>query len=201
MARLDRLLTTGLSATAPLWPAVEHAYGWVKRAADLLANPEGWDGAEVQTRYAALLTEMTTERGATGRLAPAIDHFLKVTAGSSPGLIRCHDVTDVPRTNNDLEQLFGAARYHERRTTGRKHASPALVVRGAVRVVAAVATRHRPPFSSADLAPHDLIRWRQLRQELAHRHEARRAQFRFRRNPDAYLADLEDRLLKSGLSS
>jgi hypothetical protein len=199
LARLDRLLATGLSATAPLWPAVERAYGWVQQAADLLANLEERDGAEVRARYTALLTEMATERGAAGRLAPAIDHFLKVTASYSPGLFHCYDVADLPRTNNDLEHLFGTARHHERRSTGRKHASPALVVRGAVRVVAVVAARHRPPFTPADLAPHDLVRWRQLRQELAHRHEARRAQFRFRRDPAAYLAALEDRLLKSGL--
>jgi hypothetical protein len=180
---------------------VEPAFGWVRQAADLLANPEERDGAEVRTRYAALLTEMATERGAAGRLAPAVDHFLTVTASYSPGLFHCYDVADVPRTNNDLEHLFGAARHHERRTTGRKHASPDLVVRGAVRVVTVVATRHRPPFTPADLAPHDLVRWHQLRQELAHRHEARRAQFRFRRDPDAYLAALEDRLLKSGLPS
>ena len=188
-----------MSATAPLWPAVDRAYGWVQQAADLLANPEERDGAEVGARSATLLTEMATEREAAGRLAPAIDHFLKVTASSSPGLFHCYDVGDLPRTNNDLEHLFGTARHHERRATGRNHASPALVVRGAVRVVAITATRHRPPFAPADLVPRDLDRWHQLRRELAHRHEARRAQFRFRRDPDAYLADLEDRLLKSGL--
>jgi hypothetical protein len=107
-------------------------------------------------------------------------------------------VADLPRTNNDLEHLFGAARYHERRTTGRKVASPALVVRGSVRVVAAVATR-RQPFSAADLCPGDLARWRELRQDLEYRHEARRAQRRFRREPAAYLTRLEDQLSKPGL--
>jgi hypothetical protein len=178
---------------------VERAYGWVRQAADLLANLEEGDGAEVRARYTTLLTELATEREAAGRLAPAIDHFLKVTASYSPGLFHCYDIADLPRTNNDLEQLFGTARHHERRATGRKHASPALVVRGTVRVIATAATRRRPPFTPADLAPRDLDRWHQLRQELAHRHEARRAQSRFRRDPDAYLAALEDRLLKSGL--
>lgn len=53
----------------------------------------------------------------------------------------CYEVADVPRTNYDLEHYFGTARHLERRATGRKAASPAMVVRGAVRVVAAVATQ------------------------------------------------------------
>ena len=107
-------------------------------------------------------------------------------------------MADLPRTNNDLEQLFGATRYHERRTTGRKGASPALVVRGSVRVLAAVATR-RQPFSASDLAPLDLARWQEVRAGLEYRHEARRAQRRFRRDPAAYLAALEEQLAKPGL--
>src|SRR5207302_9160878 len=97
--------------------------------------------------------------------------------------------------NNDLGQFFGSARFHERRATGRKAASPALVVRGSVRVVAAVATP-AGGFRAEDLRPPDLARWRKLRDSLAYRHETRRAQLRFRRDPQAYLAKLEDRLLK-----
>lgn len=107
-------------------------------------------------------------------------------------------MADLPRTTTDLEHLFGAARYHERRTTGRKVASPALVVRGSVRVVAAVATR-RQPFSATDLCPSDLTRWWELRQELEYRHEARRAQIRFRRAPVAYRTTLEGQLAKPSL--
>src|SRR3989304_4232864 len=49
-------------------------------------------------------------------------------------------VRDLPRTNNDLEQLFGSYRWHERRITGRKTASPAFGGRGSVRLPAAIAT-------------------------------------------------------------
>jgi len=44
---------------------------------------------------------------------------------------------------------LGAARHLERRATGRKGASPALVVRGSVRVMAAVASRLQP-FTEKD---------------------------------------------------
>ena len=107
---------------------------------------------------------------------------------------------ELPRTNNDLEHCFGSARYHERRASGRKGASPALVVRGSVRLLAAVAT---PPegFVAADIRPADIERWRALRSSLDDRRERRRTQLRFRRDPAAYLARLEEQLLKRALPS
>ena len=184
--------------TATAWPAVERAYDWVQRAAQILANPDDRAGEDVRRQYEVLLAEMQRDRETAGTLAPAVDHFLKVTASYWPGLFSCYEVADLPRTNNELEQFFGAARYHERRSTGRKVAAPALVVRGSVRVVAAVATRTQP-FGADELAPHDLERWRELRAALEARQETRRVQRRFRREPAAYLATLEHQLITSGL--
>lgn len=115
-------------------------------------------------------------------------------------LFRCHSVAGLPRTNNDLERYFGSARYHERRASGRKGASPAMVVRGSVRVIAAVAT---PPggFEASEIRPRDLAKWRALRETLESRRERRRLQLRFRRDPAAYLAKLEEQLLKQTLPS
>jgi hypothetical protein len=100
-----------------------------------------------------------------------------------PGLFHCYDIVDLPYTNNDLEHVFGSTRYHERRATGRKQASPGLVVRGSVRLVAAVATQNYH-FSGSDLAPRDLAQWRTLRQQVDYRHEARREHARFRKDPE-----------------
>ncbi len=141
---------------------------------------------------------MTAQRETLGALAPAVDQFQKVTASYWPGLFHCYDVPDLPRTNNELEQYFGSARYHERRASGRKGASPGLVVRGAVRVVAAVGTRDHC-FDEVTLRPTDLAAWQALRQQLATRQAARCAQRRFRRDPDAYLAALEEALFRVSL--
>jgi hypothetical protein len=141
---------------------------------------------------------MTEQRATLGALAGAVDQFARVSASSWPGLFHCYDVPDLPPTNNALEQYFGSARYHERRATGRKGASPGLVVRGAVRVVAAVATRDQP-FDEVELRPADLAAWRRLRRQLATRQDARCAQRRFRRDPEAYLAGLEEALLRARL--
>jgi hypothetical protein len=62
-----------------------------------------------------------------------------------------------------------------------------------VRVVAALATREYH-LSSSDLAPRDLTQWQTLRKQVDYRHEARREQYRFRKNPERYLLALEEQL-------
>ena len=70
---------------------------------------------------------------------------------------------ELPQTNNGLEQFFGSYRYHDRRTTGRKVASPGLVLNGSVCVIAAAATRPHT-YSAAERAPENVRAWQALRQ-------------------------------------
>lgn len=177
---------------------MQQGYAWVHRAAHVLANEEKQTAAQVRRAYEDLLTEMEQAPTSSETLATMISTFRKVTTSYWPGLFHCYDIPDLPRTNNDLEQYFGSARYHERRATGRKQASPGLVVRGAVRIIASVTSRLHL-FSGAELCPTDLTRWRALRSELGHRHEARRMQYRFRKSPESYLAALEEKLIKERL--
>lgn len=193
-------MRTGLTATEKLWPPLRQAYAWVLQAAHLLANAEQRDGETLKQEYQRLLETMRQQQETLGELAPAVTHFCSVTASYWEGLFQCYQVKDLPRTNNDLEQYFGTARHVERRATGRKRASPALVVRGSVRVVAAGASRCFP-VSAAQLRLTDVTAWRALRQTLDYRHECRRAQLRFRRDPQVYLAALEQRLLTPSLLS
>jgi hypothetical protein len=175
-------------------------YSWVHRAAHILAN-EGARGVEqLRREYRKLLYEMSSRKEEVGVLSGAVSLFLKVSKSYWKGLFRCYRFPDLARTNNDLEHHFGSVRYGERRASGRKGASPAMVVRGSVRVVAAVAT---PPggFDAQDIRPADLRRWRTLRASLERRRESRRAQLRFRRDPQAYLGGLEEQLLTQVLPS
>src|SRR6478735_6932794 len=103
------------------------------RAAHPLSHEEGRDLFALRRDYRRLLAEMRREQASLGALAPAIGVFRKVTRSYWPGLFRCYTTPGLPRTNNDLEHCFGAVRYHERRATGRRGASPTLVVRGQVR--------------------------------------------------------------------
>lgn len=200
MTCLRRLVAKGLTATAVLWPPIRTAYGWVHRAARLLANDTAAPSTTVQQQMTDLLGEMTQGQATVGPLAPAVAHFLKVSASYWPGLFHCYEITGLPRTNNDLEHLFGSVRYHQRRASGRVHATPAVVVRGSVRVFAATTTR-RWPFREYELRHPNLDRWRRLRESLHQRQEARRQQARFRKDPPAYLARLEATFLKPSLPS
>jgi hypothetical protein len=198
LTRLQRLLSAGLAKTASLWPAIRQAYAWVHRAAHLLANAEGRDVLELRRTYRRLLADMQRGQAALGELGAAVGHFRKVTTSYWPGLFHCYTTPKLPGTNNDLEHCFGSTRYHERRATGRKGASPTLVVRGRVRLIAAVTT-HAQSVTSAELRLTNVAAWRTLRGELASRQEARREQLRFRRDPAGYLDRLEERLIKLSL--
>ena len=144
----------------------------------------------MQRRLGGLLGAMTRHQAAAGTLAPALGHFRKVTRSYWPGLFPCYTVPDLPRTNNDLEQFFGAYRYHDRRTTGRKVASPSLVLNGSVCVIAAAATRLHTS-SAAELAPQNVSAWQELRQARETRRQQRTLRRRCRRDPASYLAQRE----------
>jgi hypothetical protein len=170
----------------------------VHRAAHLLGNEAGETAAMVQRRFGGLLGAMTRHRASAGPLAVAVDHFCKVARSYRPGLFPCYAIPDLPRTNNGLEHLFGSQRYHERRASGRRAASPAAVLRGEVRLIAATATRLQPP-NPRDLGHVSQDRWRELRARLDQRRHARTLRTRFRRDAAAYLAALEQQACQPAL--
>ncbi len=217
---MRRLIGRGLERTAALWPAIERVYGWGHRAAHGLGNEAGETAAAVRRRFDGLVGAMARHRAGAGDLAGAVHHFREVTRSYRPGLfhryavpcyavpcyavpcyavpcyavpcyaVPCYAVPGLPRTDTGLEQLFGSQRYHARRATGRKTASPATVLRGEVRLIAATATRLHPP-AARDLGRISRERWSDLRQRLDQRRQARTLRTRFRRDPEAYLAALE----------
>jgi hypothetical protein len=172
----------------------------VHRAAHVLGNEAGEAATVVRRRFDGLVGAMARHHAGAGRLSEAVDHFLKVTRSYRPGLFHCYAVPGLPRTDNGLEQLFGSQRYHERRATGRKMASPATVLRGEVRLIAATATRVHPP-TARDLGRASRERWKDLRERLDQRRHARTLRTRFRRNPEAYLAALEQQACQQALPS
>lgn len=198
MTRLHRLVTKGLEGTADLFAPVRELFGWVYRAAHELGNPDGLSGAGVRGRWDAVVRGMDQLAARRDDLADPLRHFVKVSRSYEPGLFHCYDVPDLPRTNNDLEQLFGSHRHHERRCSGRKVGAPGLVVRGSVRLVAGLMTR-LGEATADDLVPADLLTWQELRQELGYREAARVQQRRFRRDPPGYLKQLEALAHQSGL--
>jgi hypothetical protein len=202
LRRLRRLLQRGLDETAALWPPVRLASRWVKRVARLLENQAQRSVPQLRDRLADILSQIRAAAAGTKDRAvrEQLQHFVKVTQSYRPGLFHCYAVADLPRTNNDLEHLFGSHRYHERRASGRKRASPGLVVMGSVRVVSGLATRLRPD-EGLQLPAGYVEQWRQRRATLEQRRAARRQQARFRRAPAVYLQSLEQRALQLSLPS
>ena len=198
LSRLQQALRRALEATAPLWPELVIGQGWVAEAAYLLANPDGADRATVEARYAVLLADMQDEAAPSANLQAMAAQFTKVTASYGPLVFTCYDVPDLPRTNNDLEQLFGGLRHQLRRTTGQKNAPASLVVCGATRLPAAVASQFHT-FTAAELASADLEQWRIVRARGEQRRWPRVLGRRFRQDPDTYLQALEERLIKLSL--
>jgi hypothetical protein len=99
-----------------------------------------------------------------------------------------------------LNGLFGSQRYHERRATGRQTAAPGAVLRGSVRLLAATATRVQAP-TARDLGAANQEHWRSLRQRLERGRRARILRTRFRHDPAAYLAVLEQQACQLVLPS
>lgn len=193
---MQHLLKKALETTQTDWETLERVYGWVHQLAEVLGE-EDLRTEERQLRFLLILLHMQEQANLLDRRwQQAIAHFLKVTQSYAPHLFFCYQISDLPPTNNNLEQSFGSVRRAERRATGRRGAVPGLVVHGAVRVQAALATRVKL-FSAHDLVPHDPQAWRAIRAEVSSRQESRCKQFRFRKDPSAYLADLEHRLLSN----
>jgi hypothetical protein len=200
LRKLRQLVRRGLEETAALWPPVQAAYRCVRQVARQLQNRDRRPAAEVRRQLSQVLSRIRRAAARTSELAlrQQLQHFVKVTKSYWPGLFACYESADIPRTNNDLEHVFGSHRYHERRASGRKRGSPGLVVQGSVRVVSSLATRLRPDeglrLSAGYVGP-----WRQQRVELEKRREARRQQRRFRRDPVVYLKEQEELALQLSL--
>ncbi|WP_428194629.1 hypothetical protein [Deinococcus saxicola] len=160
------------------------------RVAQVLQNPGEDDARVVQQQFQRVLAHIPLQQSGLPEISSALAHFVKVLTAQQDWLFHCYRVPGLPRTNNALEQYFGSAKRYERRISGQKSASPGLVIRGQVRLVAAAATRNNV-ITPQDLQPIDVEDWQALRRKLETRHESRRLQSRFRRAPQACLAQLE----------
>jgi hypothetical protein len=131
--------------------------------------------------------------GVPAWLRPPVEHLVAVLRRLGPGLYRCYDVPGLPRTDNALEQFHRRLKSGQRRITGRKRPAASVVGLGGGAVYATAAGAAPEAALLRQLAGVPAAHWRQARVTLRatqHRQVERR---RFRRDPAAYLADLEAR--------
>lgn len=179
-----------LAATAAHWPPLIQAYRWLDTLTHILSNAAGRSAAEVKRDFGLTLRTIGLIKRHLGPLAAAMDRVLKVTRSYRSGLFHCYAPGGPPRTNNDLEHLFGQHRHHERRATGRKRGTVTTVLHGPIRVVALLATRLSIQ-RGADLAPQSIAQWQALRARIRRGFQLRAQGRRFRRDPEAYLRQVE----------
>ena len=197
------MLGGALERTVALWPEVEQGASWVHNAAVILANTDQAPAELVSGRYWNWVTQLERDCNkptVSDTLREAACHFIRVTHGYGADLFHCYGITSLPRTNNALEQAFGSLRYHERRASGRKVASPSLVLSGCFRMASSIFSRTRTvtPDMLATV-PH--AKWRAARAELEQRRQSRCLRFRFRKDPRRYLAELEAKCDKLNVPS
>ena len=187
-------MATSLNHNVTHWSELILATKWIQQTATILDNEEQLPRLFVQQRFGAWMSFMSDQKTQLGSLSDSITHLLKITRSYWSGLFHCYQVEHLPKTNNDLEQVFGSFRHHTRRTTGRKKAPGSMIIRGSARLIAAVATRIKT-FTAQDLALVDLGAWRHQRSQLESLRQTRLQQRHFCRNPDNYLLELKTKLL------
>lgn len=200
MSRLARIIERGLNKTAPLWPDIRLGYRWVNALSKLLANENNLNRQQIEGKFQQRLIHLLRLKPRFSASFPFVSTFFKVTASYRPHLFACYDPLPgtpeqreplyLPRTNNDLEHLFGTYRHLERRITGAKIGSEHVVIRDGVRLTAAIASLNAP-FTAEQLAAVDPSQWETVRNRVAQKRHKRTLQHRFRRNPKQYLTNLE----------
>lgn len=190
------ILENSLKQNVSHWSELALAINWIHHAVTILDNSEKLPVLLVQQRFGAWMIFMSDHKAELGSLADSINHLLKITRSYWSGLFHCYRVDHLPKTNNDLEQVFGSFRHHQRRTTGRKKAPASLLIRGESRLISAIVTRIKT-FTATDLATVDLVAWQKQRSRLELLREKRLQQRRFRCDPEDYLLKLETKLIQS----
>ena len=169
---------------------------WFLGLADLLDVPAGptfgWatqTGAEVAQAVSDYLDDLALLQDYFPFAANFVAHLQARAQFWAPGLYWTYELPPLPRTNNDLETDIGAIKQQYRRISGRRSLKDYLM-------------RYGPylTFDDDNDDPDELLRWFQQvdystfvseKAKLEHLRERLRNIYRFRQDPDAFLADTE----------
>ncbi len=187
---------------------IAEGYSWVLDISDILDVPLPEPGAElldtsclqtegqvpellsttVHSRLDTYLEQLQHRTDLNQPLLGFRKHLRNLTKRYAPGLFHCYDIPGLPRTNNDLESLFGRVRRQTLLTSGPHHAKQRLHEEGAWLLFDILHNEHE---QVERLSRVPLSEWRNERQRI----QAHRVSFtddrRFRRHSPKYLAALE----------
>jgi hypothetical protein len=176
---------------------IAEGYSWVLDISDILDAPLPLPDAQppttplsssVRAQLDDYLQRLRLRSDLNAPLLAFRKHVLALTERYAPGLFHCYDFPGLPRTNNDLESLFGRLRRQTLLTSGPYHARQRLHEEGAWLLIDTVRNEREQLLRLQAVPWED---WRQERQ----RFQKHRATFtdnrRFRRHSSDYLAKLE----------
>lgn len=176
---------------------IAEGYTWVLDIGDILdaslpepgtPPPETPLSATVHARLEAYLEQLDQRTDLDAPLRAFCKHLRALTKRYAPGLFHGYDIPGLPRTNNDIESLFGRVRRQTLLTAGPYHAQRRLHEQGAWLLFEVVENEHAQLQRLQRVSLED---WRAERQRM----RAHQALFtddrRFRRQSPKYLAELE----------
>ncbi len=176
---------------------IAEGYTWVVDISDILDVPLPEPEAEapdrplsqdVHDRLTAYLDRLDQRTDLSAPLIEFREHLRGLTKRYAPGLFHCYDIPGLPRTNNDLESLFGRLRRQTLRTSGPHHAKQRLHEEGAWLLFDLVSSQHQQLERLQRVSLDD---WREERQRIQEHRATFTQDRRFRRTPSEYLAELE----------
>jgi hypothetical protein len=119
---------------------IAEGYSWVLDISGILDVPLPEPGEKppdtslsstVRTRLDAYLEQLRQRTDLNAQLLAFRGHLSRLTGRYAPGLFHCYDIPGLPRTDNDLESLFGRVRRQTLLTSGPYHARQRLHEEGA----------------------------------------------------------------------
>ncbi|MGB0384538.1 MAG: hypothetical protein ACPGWR_06910 [Ardenticatenaceae bacterium] len=179
--------------------SIAEGYSWVVDISDILNVPLPEPEAigpkialslSVANELESYLEKLCERTDLDSELLGWRQKLVALTKRYQKGLFHCYDLPGLPRTNNDLESLFGRVRRQTLLTSGPHHAKQRLHEQGAWLLFDVVQNEHE---QIKLLQRVSLEEWYKERQRMLAHQATFTADRRFRRQPEKYLADLEAR--------
>ena len=142
----------------------------------------------IQGQVDAYLKQLSKRSELNDFLLSFRQHLQALTKRYEKGLYHCYDIAGLPRTNNDLESLFGRVRRQTLLTSGSHHAKQRLHEQGAWLLFDVVTNEDE---QLKRLKRVSLEEWNKERQRMLAHQSTFTANRRHQSNPEKYLAELE----------
>lgn len=176
---------------------IAEGYSWVLDISAILDVPLPEPGEKppdtpfsstVHARLDAYLEQLRQRTDLDAPLLAFRGHLQRLTERYAPGLFHCYDIPGLPRTDNDLESLFGRVRRQTLLTSGPHHARQRLHEEGAWLLFEVVSNERQQIERLRRVSLED---WRRERQRMQIHQVSFTDDRRFRRQSSKYLAELE----------